>query len=165
MSLVDIADHRPAGQPHARGQETARSESRHFIPLRARALHDTAPQSGGKPAQLTVQQYLRHMDDVVRAETKSGVMAMLVSVTRQEVQSLIHATAKAKGRYFASLLESAQGKGLPGTGKSEELRRLRENYQELEQGLGMLREAIEAEVVQVGGVGRYEKAPSITTDR
>ena len=154
MSLVDIADHRPAGHRHARGQETARSESLRFIPLHRRAPHGTAPESGGGPAQLSVQQYLRHMDDVMRAETKSGVMAMLVSVTRQEVQSLIQATAKAKGRYFASLLESAQGKGLPGSGKSEELRKLRENYQELERGLGMLREAIEAEVVQVRGVGR-----------
>jgi hypothetical protein len=154
MSLVDIADHRPPGGRHARGQETMRSKSLRFLPLHRRALHGAAPEGEGGPAQLSVQQYLRHMDDVLRAETKSGVMAMLVSVTRQEVQSLIQATAKAKGRYFASLLESAEGKRLPGAGKSEELRRLRESYQELDRGLGMLREAIEAEVVQVRGVGR-----------
>ena len=145
MALVEFADHKSAKHRQAwRDRAEPRDPDR-------RPGREAAPRI---PAELTVQQYLRHLDDTLRDESKSGVMSLLVSVSREEMHGLIRASARAKGRYFASLLDVAGAKSLPSARQCEELRRLREVSEELEEGVRQLRDAVEAEVVQIRGVRR-----------
>ncbi|MGH6946026.1 MAG: hypothetical protein ACREDZ_01750 [Kiloniellales bacterium] len=106
------------------------------------------------PAEMTLGQYLRHLDDLMLRETRDAVMQAVVRVPPQEIEALIRKTTKLRGRYLALLLERRLATPLVGAFEAEELRKARKRYEEFDRGIAALREAISAGIVEVSGLKR-----------
>lgn len=107
-----------------------------------------------EPPALTLEQYLQGLQLMWRQAEDAGVGETLGSVSPREVQALVEKVAKARGRYLAEVLETAELAGVPDPSRTERLARLRHDCEELRRGLEALLGDIRAERVAVDGVAR-----------
>ncbi len=105
----------------------------------------------GKSETVAAGQYDRMIEDMIRNESQAEITQHVIKVERSEVAALVKQVARAKGRYLATLLESSKGKSVSSS-RIEDLRQLRETYDELLQGLNDLRSHIVNGTVMVEGV-------------
>ncbi len=105
----------------------------------------------GNNESVAAGQYDRMIEDMIRNESQAEITQHVIKVERSEVAALVKQVARAKGRYLATLLESSKGKSVPSS-RIEDLKQLRETYDELLQGLNDLRSHIVNGTVLVVGV-------------
>lgn len=105
----------------------------------------------GNNESVAAGQYDRMIEDMIRNESRAEIIQHVIKVERSEVAALVKQVARAKGRYLATLLESSKGKSVSSS-RIEDLKQLRETYDELLQGLNDLRSHIVNGTVLVEGV-------------
>lgn len=105
----------------------------------------------GNNESVAAGQYDRMIEDMIRNESQAEITQHVIKVERSEVAALIKQVARAKGRYLATLLESSKGKSVS-SNRIEDLKQLRETYDELLQGLNDLRTHIVNGTILVEGV-------------
>ena len=100
---------------------------------------------------LTGKEYVHELEQFSAVEGRKIAQETLIDVRSGEIEGLARLVAGARGRYLAKLLDTGGG-GRPAMQQTEvdELRRFRETYEELREGLNILKEAIEAGEVKVG---------------
>lgn len=105
----------------------------------------------GNNESVAAGQYDRMIEDMIRNESQAEINRHVIKVERSEVAALVKQVARAKGRYLATLLESSKGKSVSSS-RIDDLRQLRETYEELLQGLNDLRSHIVNGTILVEGV-------------
>jgi hypothetical protein len=126
-----------------------------------KAAHKTAdvqphPASGRSSAlhqALSTRQYLYQLNVESKALTRSEALEAVVGVTGDEVRRVARVLARLRGRYLARIIDlgTAERKTLT-DGEIVELRRAREQYEELEHGFNELKAAIEAGDIDLEGM-------------
>ena len=143
------ADRQAEGYKAAAGRAPARQAST----MQARAASSRRPVwvAGDADDALNGKQYVRELDRFSAVEGRKIAQDTLIDVRSDEIEGLARLAAVARGRYLAKLLDSG-GSGRPTMQEAEvsELRRFRETYEEVREGLKILKEAIEAGEVKVG---------------
>src|SRR3546814_2521573 len=89
--------------------------------------------------------------ETIQAQSKREIMSVLVHLTQSEIRALVRRAAHAKGRYLATLMELPRSLSSRRTAV-EELALARQEYEELEKGLEILRQLILDNDIQIGGV-------------
>ena len=121
--------------------------------MQARAASSRRPVwvAGDADDALNGKQYVRELDRFSAVEGRKIAQDTLIDVRSDEIEGLARLAAVARGRYLAKLLDSG-GSGRPTMQEAEvsELRCFRETYEEVREGLKILKEAIEAGEVKVG---------------
>lgn len=101
----------------------------------------------------SVGQYLHHLQHDIKSYVRAETINAVIGATPAEIQRVARILAKLKGRYLAQLVDLGNGTNGPiGEPEIRDLRRTREMYEEVEAGLNMLREAIEAGDLELDGV-------------
>jgi hypothetical protein len=108
------------------------------------------PLSGNAQA-IAAGQYDRMIEDMIRNESQIEITQHVIRIERSEVTALVKQIARTKGRYLATLLESAKGKNVSSS-RIEDLRQLRDTHYELQQGLNDLRRHILDGTVTIEGI-------------
>ena len=144
----------PTGKPKATKKAAAgRAPARQASTMQARAASSRRPVwvAGDADDALNGKQYVRELDRFSAVEGRKIAQDTLIDVRSDEIEGLARLAAVARGRYLAKLLDSG-GSGRPTMQEAEvsELRRFRETYEEVREGLKILKEAIEAGEVKVG---------------
>ena len=144
----------PTGKPKAiKTSAAGRAPARQASTMQARAASSRRPVwvAGDADDALNGKQYVRELDRFSAVEGRKIAQDTLIDVRSDEIEGLARLAAVARGRYLAKLLDSG-GSGRPTMQEAEvsELRRFRETYEEVREGLKILKEAIEAGEVKVG---------------
>ena len=144
----------PTGKPKPTKKAAAgRAPARQASTMQARAASSRRPVwvAGDADDALNGKQYVRELDRFSAVEGRKIAQDTLIDVRSDEIEGLARLAAVARGRYLAKLLDSG-GSGRPTMQEAEvsELRRFRETYEEVREGLKILKEAIEAGEVKVG---------------
>lgn len=118
---------------------------------RLRLLEDAlaAPQPEAEP--LSAGAFVEQIEDTIQEQSKREIMSVLVHLKQSEIRALVRRAAYAKGRYLAALMELPRSQCSRKTAV-EGLALARQEYEELEKGLQILRQLILDNDVQVGGV-------------
>lgn len=114
-----------------------------------------APWLQGKAAGLRVnpQQYARELDRYMTEQNRQLTQETVMEVGAGELEGVAQMAAKARGRYFAKLLDAgAPRHGFLQEAEVAELRFYREMYEEMTQGFEAMRDAIEAGDISVTGM-------------
>ncbi|MBO6562422.1 MAG: hypothetical protein JJ959_17885 [Nisaea sp.] len=122
---------------------------------RARREAAGAPWLQGKAAGLRVnpQQYARELDRYMTEQNRQLTQETVMEVGAGELEGVAQMAAKARGRYFAKLLDAgAPRHGFLQEAEIAELRFYREMYEEMTQGFEAMRDAIEAGDISVTGM-------------
>jgi hypothetical protein len=136
----------------------AETEERHHDAERHRESQD-APSS----APLGRSAYLRGLEEVIRRTEREEVQETLVSVSPAEVQSLVRKAAKAKARYLAAVLDTAEGESLPDSGAVKSMEAARERHEALETGLQNLLAEMRRGSIDIQGIDEDGQTPSADT--
>ena len=144
----------PTGKLKATKKAAAgRAPARQASTMQARAASSRRPVwvAGDADDALNGKQYVRELDRFSAVEGRKIAQDTLIDVRSDEIEGLARLAAVARGRYLAKLLDSG-GSGRPTMQEAEvsDLRRFRETYEEVREGLKILKEAIEAGEVKVG---------------
>jgi hypothetical protein len=107
-----------------------------------------------KPAGLSISvpRFAKTMRERVRAAQYEKTKAMVGQIEQFELDQLIELAAKTRARYFSKLLEFGRANRPLSFAASEEVKGLREQHEEIERGLELLREALERGELEVEGV-------------
>jgi hypothetical protein len=118
---------------------------------RLRLLEDAlaAPQPEAEP--LSAGAFVEQIEDTVQQQSKLEIMSVLVNLKQSEIRALVRRAAHAKGRYLAALMELPRSQCSRKTA-IEGLALARQEYEELEKGLQILRQLILDNDVEIGGV-------------
>ena len=102
---------------------------------------------------MTGKEYVHELEQFSAVEGRRIAQDTLIDVRSGEIEGLARLVAVTRGRYLAKLLDTG-GSGRPAMRETEvsELRRFRETYEEVRDGLKILKEAIEAGEVKVSDV-------------
>ena len=102
---------------------------------------------------LSARQYLYQLNLESKALTRAEALEAVVGVTGDEVRRVARVLARLRGRYLARIIDlgTAERKTLT-EGEIIELRRAREQYEELEHGFAELKAAIEAGDIDLEGM-------------
>lgn len=111
----------------------------------------------GKPAALTPRQYVQRLNSRGRELEREQMQWALGRVEQKEIDAMLLHLAKMRGRYATLVVEYAQTDRQIRTSAIAELKDLREQIEELDRGLDMLKEAILDGIAEVAGV-KIEKA-------
>ena len=109
--------------------------------------------SSGKP-----KERLRMLEDALAVPepdpepSRREIMSVLVHLKQSEIRALVRRAAHAKGRYLAALMEMPRSQASRKTAL-QELALARQEFEELEKGLEILRQLILDNDVQINGVG------------
>ena len=109
--------------------------------------------SSGKP-----KERLRMLEDALAVpepdpeQSRREIMSVLVHLKQSEIRALVRRAAHAKGRYLAALMEMPRSQASRKTAL-QELALARQEFEELEKGLEILRQLILDNDVQINGVG------------
>jgi len=112
-----------------------------------RMLEDALAVPKPDPEPLTAGAFVDEIEDSIQE-----IMSVLVHLKQSEIRALVRRTAQAKGRYLAALMEMPRSQASRKTAL-QELALARQEYEELEKGLEILRQLILDNDVQIGGVG------------
>lgn len=100
-----------------------------------------------------VGQYLHHLQHDIRSYVRAETVNAVIGATPAEIQRVARILAKLKGRYLAQLVDLGNASNGPiGEPEIRDLRRAREMYEEVETGLNMLRDAIDAGDLELDGI-------------
>jgi len=133
----------PAASVAARQEQPRGIDARPAVPQRAKVFENVP----------TVGQYLYHLNNDIRAFTRSETEHAVHACTPIEVQRVARLLAKLKGRYLAQIVDLGSNKRAPiGELDIADIRRSREMAEELELGLKALRHAIENGDLSLDGV-------------
>lgn len=101
------------------------------------------------------QQYARELDRYMNEQNRSLTQETVMEVAAGELEGVAQMAAKARGRYFAKLLDAgAPRHGFLQEAEIAELRFYREMYEEMTRGFESMRDAIEAGDISVRGMKR-----------
>ncbi len=118
---------------------------------RLRMLEDALAVPEPDPEPLSAGAFVEQIEDTIQEHSKREIMSVLVHLKQSEVRALVRRAAHAKGRYLAALMEMPRTQCSRKTAV-EELALARQEYEELEKGLEMLRQLILDNDVQINGV-------------
>ncbi|MEO9901603.1 hypothetical protein [Nisaea sp.] len=116
-----------------------------------------APWLHGKNNAMRVnpQQYARELDRYRNEQNRHLTQETVMEVASGELEGIAQMAAKARGRYFAKLLDAgAPRHGFLQEAEITELKFYREMYEELSQGFEAMRDAIEAGDISVSGMSK-----------
>ena len=119
---------------------------------RLRMLEDALAVPEPDPEPLSAGAFVEHIEDSIQEQSKREIMSVLVQLKQSEIRALVRRAAHAKGRYLAALMEMPRTQCSRKTAV-EELALARQEYEELEKGLELLRQLILDNDVQISGVG------------
>ena len=146
MTLADLAGdlsrnnalqwfHRTSGKPQER----------------LRMLEDALAVPEPDPEPVSAGAFVEQIEDTIQEQSKREIMSVLVHLKQSEIKALVRRVAHAKGRYLATLMELPRSQSSRKTA-IEELSLARQEYEELEKGLEILRQLILDNDVQISGV-------------
>ena len=144
-----------AAIPGDAGPAPSRSTIRLMEPPAANANVGAAPAKKSALERRTpsVGQYLHHLQHDIKSYVRAETVNAVIGTTPAEIQRVARILAKLKGRYLAQLVDLGNGANGPiGEAEIRDLRRCREMYEEVETGLNVLREAIEAGDLELDGI-------------
>jgi hypothetical protein len=118
---------------------------------RLRMLEDALAVPEPDPEPLSAGAFVEQIEDTIQEHSKREIMSVLVHLKQTEIRALVRRAAHAKGRYIAALMEMPRTQCSRKTAV-EELALARQEYEELEKGLEMLRQLILDNDVQINGV-------------
>ena len=139
-------------------QPAAETQERHHETER-RAESEATPSS----SPLGRSAYLRGLEEVIRRTEREEVQETLVSVSPAEVQTLVRKAAKAKARYLAAVLDTAEGDSLPDSAAVKSMEAARERHEALEAGLQNLLAEMRRGSVDIQGIDEDGQTPSADT--
>jgi len=116
-----------------------------------RMLEDALAVPEPDPEPLTAGAFVEQIEDSIQEQSKREIMSVLVHLKQSEIRALVRRTAQAKGRYLAALMEMPRTQASRKTAL-DELALARQEYEELEKGLEILRQLILDNDVQISGV-------------
>lgn len=119
---------------------------------RLRMLEDALAVPEPDPEPLSAGAFVEQIEDSIQEQSKREIMAVLVHLKQSEVRALVRRAAHAKGRYLAALMEMPRTQSSRKTAV-EELALARQEYEELEKGLEILRQMVLDNDLQITGVG------------
>lgn len=111
-----------------------------------------AKRDGHVQAPLTARQYVQKLSSRARELEREQMNWALGRVEPAELEALVRQIARLKGRHATLVLEQAQGERPMRPQQLAEIRALREQVHELEQGLEVLKDAILEGTAQITGV-------------
>lgn len=133
--------------PVANANTQARAQARAQVGAQAACK---APLESRTP---NVGQYLHHLQHDIRSYVRAETLNAVIGTTPAEIQRVARILAKLKGRYLAQLVDLGTAANGPiGEPEIRDLRRAREMYEEVETGLNILREAIDAGDLELDGI-------------
>ncbi|WP_298728708.1 hypothetical protein [uncultured Ferrovibrio sp.] len=136
------------------GQATAKSaKAQAAAPLSARerlALREAGPEAAA--AALSARQFVQQLSIKEQEATRAQMIWALGRIEPSEIDTMIKALAKMRGRYASLVLEYSQSERPIGNVALEELRGLRERIEEFERGLETIKAAILDGTAEVAGV-------------
>ncbi|MEQ8335156.1 hypothetical protein [Nisaea sp.] len=141
---------RPA---NANAAERAAQQAQKSKPAQAK----NAPWLHGKDSAIRVnpQQYARELDRYRTEQNRHLTQETVMDVAAGELEGIAQMAAKARGRYFAKLLDAgAPRHGFLQEAEIAELKFYREMYEEMTQGFEAMRDAIEAGDISVAGMSK-----------
>jgi len=145
-------------------QPAAETEERHHDTERQRNTeHQRDSQATPASAPLGRSAYLRGLEEVIRRTEREEVQETLVSVSPAEVQTLVRKAAKAKARYLAAVLDTAEGESLPDSAAVKSMEAARERHEALEAGLQNLLAEMRRGSVDIQGIDEDGQSPSADT--
>lgn len=99
------------------------------------------------------QQYARELDRYRNEQNRHLTQEAVIAVGSGELEGIAQMAAKARGRYFAKLLDAgAPRQGFVQEAEIAELKFYREMYEEMTKGFEAMRDAIEAGDISVSGM-------------
>lgn len=118
---------------------------------RLRMLEDAlaVPEPDAEP--VSAGAFVEQIEETIQEQSKREIMSVLVHLKQSEIRALVRRAAHAKGRYLAALMELPRSQCSRKTA-IEELALARQEYEELEKGLEVLRQLILDNDVQITGV-------------
>ncbi|WP_420405647.1 hypothetical protein [Nisaea sp.] len=153
------ADRPAAVSPVAKAPRPANANSEEqpaAAPRAARSKRQaSAPWLQGKDAGMRVnpQQYARELDRYMTEQNRQLTQETVMEVGAGELEGVAQMAAKARGRYFAKLLDAgAPRHGFLQEAEIAELRFYREMCEEMTHGFEAMRDAIEAGDISVRGM-------------
>ena len=117
----------------------------------------TAPRLHGRNNAIGVnpQQYARELDRYRKEQNRHLTQETVMAVGSGELEGIAQMAAKARGRYFAKLLDAgAPRQGFVQEAEIAELRFYREMHEEMTKGFEAMRDAIEAGDISVSGMSK-----------
>lgn len=124
---------------------------------RPAAAKQNAPwlQDKNNAMRVNPQQYARELDRYRSEQNRHLTQETVMEVASGELEGIAQMAAKARGRYFAKLLDAgAPRQGFLQEAEIAELKFYREMYEEMTQGFEAMRDAIEAGDISVSGMSK-----------
>lgn len=118
---------------------------------RLRMLEDALAVPEADPEPVSAGAFVEQIEETIQEQSKREIMSVLVHLKQSEIRALVRRAAHAKGRYLAALMELPRSQCSRKTA-IEELALARQEYEELEKGLEVLRQLILDNDVQINGV-------------
>jgi hypothetical protein len=106
--------------------------------------------ASGRP--IGAAQFARSILDAERRECGRAMRETVTGVDATEFSRLVHVIAKSKARYAAMVLELGRSERVGSNSIVATIKTLREQIEELEKGLGFLRQAVADGEIRVAGV-------------
>ncbi|UUX49444.1 hypothetical protein NUH88_18835 [Nisaea acidiphila] len=150
-------DRAAAVAPVARAPRPANANSAVEAPAAPKTKSSRAKwlQEKGAAIRVNPQQYARELDRYMNEQNRHLTQETVMEVAAGELEGVAQMAAKARGRYFAKLLDSgAPRHGFLQEAEVAELRFYREMYEEMTRGFEAMRDAIEAGDISVLGMKR-----------
>jgi len=153
------ASRRPApaaqggGQPAAPGQPAPQPAPPPPVPPLPTATAIPSPEqqaAAGRP--VAAAQFARTILDAERRESARAMREMVTGVDAAEISRLVQVIAKLKARYAAMVLELGRSDRVGSNSIVATIKTLREQIEELEKGLGFIRQAVADGEIRVAGV-------------
>ena len=137
--------------------ERAAQQAKKVQQARPAAAKQNAPWLHDKDNAMRVnpQQYARELDRYRNEQNRHLTQETVMEVASGELEGIAQMAAKARGRYFAKLLDAgAPRQGFLQEAEIAELKFYREMYEEMTQGFEAMRDAIEAGDISVSGMSK-----------
>ncbi|WP_323794987.1 hypothetical protein [Nisaea sp.] len=137
--------------------ERAAQQAQKAQQARPAAVKQSAAWLHGKDNAMRVnpQQYARELDRYRNEQNRHLTQETVMEVASGELEGIAQMAAKARGRYFAKLLDAgAPRQGFLQEAEITELKFYREMYEEMTQGFEAMRDAIEAGDISVSGMSK-----------
>lgn len=106
--------------------------------------------AAGRP--VAAAQFARTILDAERRESARAIREMVTGVDAAEISRLVQVIAKLKARYAAMVLELGRSDRVGSNSIVATIKTLREQIEELEKGLGFIRQAVADGEIRVAGV-------------
>lgn len=119
---------------------------------RLRMLEDALAVPEPDPEPVSAGAFAEQIEDSIQEQSRREIMSVLVHLKQSEIRALVRRAAHAKGRYLAALMEMPRSQASRKTAL-QELALARQEFEELEKGLEILRQLILDNDVQINGVG------------